>query len=114
MADIDAQINRVIAMVRARVEHPFRVLKRQFGYMKTRYRGLAKNTAIAHAVCTVQPVDGAAHAAAGDAGMSVSECGRSAAKQTLPCARPVMYALPAASTAMSFAMSSQTSPRYVE
>jgi IS5 family transposase len=42
---IDVQINRVIAMVRARVEHPFRVLKRQFGYMKTRYRGLAKNRA---------------------------------------------------------------------
>jgi IS5 family transposase len=30
-------------MVRARVEHPFRVLKRQFGYLKTRCRGLAKN-----------------------------------------------------------------------
>ena len=39
----DAQINRIIAMVRARVEHPFRVLKRQFGYVRTRYRGLAKN-----------------------------------------------------------------------
>jgi len=42
---IDAQINRIIAMVRARVEHPFRVLKRQFGYLKIRYRGLAKNRA---------------------------------------------------------------------
>jgi IS5 family transposase len=41
----DEKINRIIAMVRARVEHPFRVLKRQFGYMKTRYRGLAKNRA---------------------------------------------------------------------
>jgi transposase, IS5 family len=30
---------------RARVEHPFRMLKRQFGYLKTRYRGLAKNRA---------------------------------------------------------------------
>jgi IS5 family transposase len=40
-----ASINRTIAMVRARVEHPFRVLKRQFGYLKTRYRGLAKNRA---------------------------------------------------------------------
>ena len=27
------------------VEHPFRVIKRQFGYVKTRFRGLAKNTA---------------------------------------------------------------------
>ena len=42
---IDADINRIIAMVRARVEHPFRVIKRQFGYLKTRYRGLAKNRA---------------------------------------------------------------------
>ncbi len=42
---IDAQINRVIATVRAKVEHPFRVIKRQFGHVKTRYRGLAKNRA---------------------------------------------------------------------
>jgi len=42
---LDERINRIIAMVRARVEHPFRVLKRQFGYTKTRYRGLAKNRA---------------------------------------------------------------------
>ncbi len=31
--------------IRARVEHLFRILKRQFGYTKVRYRGLAKNTA---------------------------------------------------------------------
>ncbi len=31
--------------IRARVEHRFRVVKRQFGYTKVRYRGLAKNTA---------------------------------------------------------------------
>ena len=42
---VDAQINRIIAMVRAKVEHPFRVVKRQFGHVKTRYRGLAKNRA---------------------------------------------------------------------
>ena len=33
------------ASVRAKVEHPFRVVKQQFGYSKVRYRGLAKNTA---------------------------------------------------------------------
>ena len=33
------------ASLRAKVEHPFRVIKRQFGYAKVRYRGLAKNTA---------------------------------------------------------------------
>ena len=33
------------AKIRARVEHPFRVIKRQFGYVKVRFKGLAKNTA---------------------------------------------------------------------
>ncbi len=31
------------ASLRAKVEHPFRVIKRQFGFTKVRYRGLAKN-----------------------------------------------------------------------
>jgi transposase, IS5 family len=38
------EIERLKASVRARVEHPFRVIKQQFGYAKARYRGLAKNT----------------------------------------------------------------------
>lgn len=33
------------ASIRAKVEHPFRVIKRQFGLLKVRFRGLAKNTA---------------------------------------------------------------------
>eukprot|EP01032_Pedospumella_encystans_P024884 gene24884-28129_t len=33
------------ASVRAKVEHPFHVLKNLFRHRKTRYRGLAKNTA---------------------------------------------------------------------
>jgi len=33
------------ASVRAKVEHPFRVIKCQFGSTKVRYKGLAKNTA---------------------------------------------------------------------
>lgn len=33
---IDAQINRRIAKIRSKVEHPFRLLKRQFDYIKTR------------------------------------------------------------------------------
>jgi IS5 family transposase len=36
---------RVKAGIRAKVEHPFRVIKCQFGFTKVRYRGLAKNTA---------------------------------------------------------------------
>jgi len=36
---------RTKASLRSRVEHPFRVIKCQFGFTKVRYRGLAKNTA---------------------------------------------------------------------
>ena len=39
------QVEKLKASVRAKVEHPFRVIKRQFGHTKVRYRGLAKNTA---------------------------------------------------------------------
>ena len=39
------KIERLKAGVRAKVEHPFRVIKRQFGHVKVRYRGLKKNTA---------------------------------------------------------------------
>lgn len=35
--------NRTKSSVRAKVEHPFLVLKRVFGFSKVRYRGLAKN-----------------------------------------------------------------------
>jgi transposase, IS5 family len=42
------QLEKVKAGIRARVEHPFRVVKRQFGHIKARYRGLAKNTAQLH------------------------------------------------------------------
>lgn len=48
MDALSEQIERVKAGIRARVEHPFRVLKRQFGHAKVRYRGLAKNTAQLH------------------------------------------------------------------
>jgi IS5 family transposase len=36
---------KLMAKTRAFVEHPFRVIKRQFGYIKVRYRGIAKNAA---------------------------------------------------------------------
>ena len=38
------RIEKIKASIRAKVEHPFRVIKCQFGHRKTRYRGLAKNT----------------------------------------------------------------------
>jgi len=39
------KIEKAKAGIRAKVEHPFRVIKRQFGFIKVRYRGLKKNTA---------------------------------------------------------------------
>jgi IS5 family transposase len=38
-------INRARSRIRARVEHPFHVVKRLWGFTKVRYRGLAKNAA---------------------------------------------------------------------
>ena len=42
---VSEQIEQLKAHVRAKVEHPFRVIKCQFGFTKVRYQGLAKNTA---------------------------------------------------------------------
>ena len=42
------ELEKLKAQVRARVEHPFHVVKNLFGYRKTRYRGLAKNAAQLH------------------------------------------------------------------
>ena len=42
------ELEHVKARIRAKVEHPFRVIKRQFGFVKVRYRGLMKNTAQLH------------------------------------------------------------------
>lgn len=44
MTGTAAKIEKIKAQVRAKVEHPFRRVKQQFGYAKVRYRGLAKNT----------------------------------------------------------------------
>jgi len=49
LSDIDKAKNRNKSKVRARVEHVFGVMKRQFGYNKVRYKGLDKN---AHGVFT--------------------------------------------------------------
>jgi IS5 family transposase len=38
-------VERVKAAIRAKVEHPFHIVKNRFGLKKVRYRGLAKNTA---------------------------------------------------------------------
>jgi IS5 family transposase len=43
MAGPDRVVESRKASVRAKVEHPFLIVKRDFGFTKTRYRGLAKN-----------------------------------------------------------------------
>lgn len=43
LTEEDQRKNRTKSGVRAKVEHVFRVLKRQFGFAKVRYRGLEKN-----------------------------------------------------------------------
>jgi IS5 family transposase len=48
MGAIMDKLEKTKARIRARVEHPFRVIKRQFGHVKVRYRGLAKHTAQLH------------------------------------------------------------------
>lgn len=44
MGAIMDALEKTKARIRAKVEHPFRVIKCQFAHRKTRYRGLAKNT----------------------------------------------------------------------
>jgi transposase, IS5 family len=48
MGAIMDKLEKTKASIRAKVEHPFRVIKCQFGHAKVRYRGLAKNTAQLH------------------------------------------------------------------
>ena len=43
MPEHDRAMESRKASVRAKVEHPFLVVKRDFGFAKTRYRGIAKN-----------------------------------------------------------------------
>ena len=45
MGAVLEKLEQTKARIRAKVEHPFRVIKRQFGFVKVKYRGLAKNTA---------------------------------------------------------------------
>lgn len=41
------------AHIRAKVEHPFRVIKQQFGFQKTRLRGMAKNRCKVHVIAAL-------------------------------------------------------------
>ncbi len=53
LTEAQRAVNRTKSKVRAKVEHPFRVLKRGFGFDYVRYRGLAKNTARLQVACAL-------------------------------------------------------------
>ena len=43
LSEADKRFDARVSKVRGKIEHPFRVVKRQFGYRKVRCRGIAKN-----------------------------------------------------------------------
>ena len=47
---LNKALERVKAQIRARLEHPFHVIKNLFHYKKIRYKGLAKNEAQLYAL----------------------------------------------------------------
>jgi IS5 family transposase len=50
---LERRKNRHKSSVRARVEHPFLVRKRTFGFTKVRYRGIAKNAERLYVACAL-------------------------------------------------------------
>ena len=53
LTDADKETNRRKSSIRAKIEHPFLMLKRLWGFAKVRYRGLAKNANRAFAMLAV-------------------------------------------------------------
>jgi IS5 family transposase len=51
--EVEREKNRVKSTVRSRVEHVFGVMKLKFGFVKVRYRGLAKNANRLFATCAL-------------------------------------------------------------
>lgn len=45
MGRVLEELEQLKASVRAKIEHPFHIIKNLFGLKKVSYRGLAKNTA---------------------------------------------------------------------
>jgi len=53
LSEQDKKRNTTKSKVRARVEHPFLISKRVFGFTKVCYRGLKKNAARVHTTCAL-------------------------------------------------------------
>jgi len=50
---LDGLVETAKAHIRSKVEHPFRVIKQQFGFQKTRLRGMAKNRCKIHVLAAL-------------------------------------------------------------
>jgi transposase, IS5 family len=57
LTDEQRRINRLASGFRAKAEHVFRVVKRQFGYTRTRYRGLYRNSQQIFCQLTLADID---------------------------------------------------------
>ena len=53
LSDEERRKNRTKSSVRAKVEHMFHIIKRQFGFVKVRYCGLDKNANALFALCAL-------------------------------------------------------------
>ncbi len=53
LSDEERRKNRTKSSVRAKVEHMFHIIKRQFGFVKVRYRGLDKKANALFALCAL-------------------------------------------------------------
>ena len=53
LSELDRSKNRTKSKVRSRVEHPFLIIKRIFGFFHLRYRGLAKNRSRFEVICAL-------------------------------------------------------------
>ena len=53
LSEAQRALNRTRSKVRAKVEHPFQIMKRVFGFTRVRYRGLVKNTHRVQVTCAL-------------------------------------------------------------
>ena len=81
------RVEKMNACIRAKVEHPFRVVKRQFGFTKVRYRGLAKNTAQLVTLFALSNLWMARRDLMGTRGMSAPAAAKRAAKSATNSSR---------------------------
>ena len=81
------RVEKMKACIRAKVEHPFRVVKRQFGFTKVRYRGLAKNTAQLVTLFALSNLWMARRDLMGTRGMSAPAAAKRAAKSATNSSR---------------------------